>query len=149
MASEALLSIGQACEKAGLSARTVRYYEEIGLLEGVRRRAGGRRVYGANDLERLRFIQRLKALGLTLGEIKELSAVYAIGGSTEAMLERLDVLLGARIIDLDGRITELAALRDDMSKYREHVGSRIDALKISAGHLAEKSSDEPEAGGES
>ena len=143
------LPISEVCQRTDLSARTVRYYEEVGLLPGVRRRNGGRRVYGADEVERLRFIGRLKTLGLSLAEIKELNAVYAIGGSTEAMLERLDVLLGARIIDLDGRITELAALRDDMSKYREHVGSRIDALKITAGHLAEKSSDEPEPRGES
>ena len=59
------------CEQTGLSARTVRYYEELGLLPGVRRRSGGRRVYGTDELERLRFIQRLKALGLSLAEIKE------------------------------------------------------------------------------
>jgi DNA-binding transcriptional MerR regulator len=68
----------------------VRYYEELELLPGVRRRAGGRRVYGDGELERLRFIQRLKTLGLSLAEIRELNAVYAIGGSTDAMLLRLD-----------------------------------------------------------
>lgn len=129
MESEVLLSIGQACEKTGLSARTVRYYEEVGLLAGVRRRAGGRRVYGASDLERLRFIQRLKALGLTLGEIKELSSIYAIGGSTLAMLEKLEEQLSGRLSDLDSRIAELMTLRDDMSKYRDHVDARIGSLR--------------------
>ncbi len=57
-AEEGLLSISQVRELTGLSARTIRYYEELGLLPGVRRRAGGRRVYGADELERLRFIQR-------------------------------------------------------------------------------------------
>ena len=59
----------EVCAKSGLSARTVRYYEELGLLPGVRRRAGGRRVYGADEIERLRFITRLKALGLSLEQI--------------------------------------------------------------------------------
>ena len=125
--SESLdLSIQQTCERTGLSARTVRYWEELGLLPGVRRRSGGRRVYGNGELERLRFIQRLKALGLSLAEIKELNAVYAIGGSTQAMLVRLDDLLGTHLRDLDGRIRELSELRDEMSKYRDHVRSRTD-----------------------
>jgi DNA-binding transcriptional MerR regulator len=125
-------TIREVCDQTDLSPRTVRYYEEVGLLPGVRRRSGGRRVYGGDELERLRFIGRLKTLGLSLAEIKELNVVYAIGGSTAALLERLDGLLGARIGDLDGRIRELGALRDDMSKYRDHVCSRIDALKTSS-----------------
>lgn len=119
------LSIQKACDLTGLSPRTVRYWEELGLLPGVRRRNGGRRVYGGDEIERLRFIRRLKALGLSLAEVKELNAVYAIGGSTQAMLERLDDLLGSHLVDLDGRIQELSVLRDEMSKYREHVASRI------------------------
>ena len=128
MASEALLTIGQACEQTGLSPRTVRYYEELGLLEGVRRRVGGRRAYGSEDIERLRFIQRLKTLGLALAEIKELSAIYAIGGSTLAMLQKLEELLSARQSDLESRISDLMTLRDDMSRYRGHVESRIGSL---------------------
>jgi DNA-binding transcriptional MerR regulator len=122
-----LLSIAQVREKTGVSARTLRYYEELGLLPGVRRRAGGRRVYGRDELERLRFIQRLKKLGLTLAEVKQLNAVYAIGGSTFAMLQRLDELLGGHLGELDARIEELMALRDEIGKYRDHVRSRIDA----------------------
>ncbi len=129
MDSEALLTIGEACEKTGLSRRTVRYYEEVGLLEGVRRRVGGRRVYGADDVERLGFIQRLKALGLTLVEIKELSAIYAIAGSTQVMLEKLEEQLSTRLSDLESRIVDLMSLRDDMSKYRDHVDARIGSLR--------------------
>ncbi len=118
------LSIQEACDVTGLSPRTIRYWEELGLLPSIRRRNGGRRVYSADELERLRFICRLKALGLSLAEIKQLSAVYAIAGSTQAMLERLDDLLGAHLVDLDGRIAELSALRDEMSSYRDRVASR-------------------------
>ena len=126
------LSIGQVCRDSGLSARTVRYYEELGLLPGVRRRAGARRVYGADELERLRFISRLKALGLSLQEIADLNAVYAIGGSTAAMLQRLDQLLTGHLQDLDQRIAELGALRDEIQKYREHVGARERQLEDGA-----------------
>jgi DNA-binding transcriptional MerR regulator len=82
-------------------------------------------VYGADELERLRFISRLKALGLSLAEIKELNAVYAIGGSTAAMLGRLDELLARHRADVEARIGELAALRDEIDAYRSHVGRRI------------------------
>ena len=79
-----MLGIREVCDQTGLSARTVRYYEELGLLPGVRRRNGGRRVYAADELERLRFIQRLKTLGLSLAEIRELNDVHAIGISSQA-----------------------------------------------------------------
>jgi len=122
------LAISEVCRQTGLSARTIRYYEELGLLPGVRRRAGGRRVYGPDELERLRFIARLKALGLSLGEIGDLNAVYAIGGSTEAMLQRLDPLLTQRLQEVDARMRELGDLRDEIQKYRDHIESRIRAV---------------------
>ncbi len=124
-----MLSIGDICTKTGLSARTVRYYEEVGLLPGVRRRESGRRVYGTDEEERLRFITRLKTLGLSLAEIKELNAVHGLGGSTEAMLERLEELLDAHQDELDHRISELGSLRDQIRKYRSHVGERVEALR--------------------
>ena len=122
------LAIGAVCSTTGLSARTIRYYEEVGLLPGVRRRAAGRRVYGPDELERLRFIQRLKALGLSLAEIKELNTIHAIGGSTEAMLARLADQLDAHLLDLAARIDELQQLRDEMGQYRAHVQRRSRAL---------------------
>jgi len=126
------LSIGEVCDRTGLSARTVRYYEELGLLPGVRRRSGGRRVYGSDELERLEFIQRLKALGLSLHEIKELNSLYAIAGSTRAMLERLGDLLDAHLEGLAARIHELARLRGEMLRYREHVARRIASIGTDA-----------------
>jgi DNA-binding transcriptional MerR regulator len=126
MSDRESLSISEVCKRSGLSARTVRYYEELGLLPGVRRRAGGRRIYGADELDRLRFITRLKALGLALEEIGELNAVHAIGGSTRAMLARLDELLARRLREVDARISELGSLRDQICKYRDHVTERAD-----------------------
>jgi len=124
--------VSEVRERTGLSARTLRYYEELGLLPGVRRRAGGRRVYGDDEIERLCFIQRLKALGLSLAEIKELNAVYGIEGSTRAMLGRLDELLGRHLAEIDGRIEALMGLRDEISKYRDHVASRSERLAAPA-----------------
>jgi DNA-binding transcriptional MerR regulator len=118
-------AIGELCERTGLSPRTIRYYEEVGLLPGVRRRAAGRRVYGEDALERLSFIGRLKTLGLSLLEIKELNELYALAGSTHDMLSRLHGLLGEHLRELDGRIEALTALRDEMHGYRDHVARRL------------------------
>ena len=130
--AEDLLTVAEVRVRTGLTARTLRYYEEVGLLPGVRRRAGRRRVYGNDEIERLRFIQRLKALGLSLAEIKGLHAVYAIEGSTRAMLRRLDQLLGRHLEDVDARAAQLVTLRDEIAKYRDHVTSRIDGTAVAA-----------------
>jgi len=123
-----LRTITQVQQETGLSARTLRYYEELGLLPGVRRRAGGRRVYGADEIERIHFIQRLKKLGLSLAEIKGLNAIYGIAGSTEAMLTRLDQLLEGHDAEVESRIAELEALRGEIGQYRQRVRGRIRAL---------------------
>ena len=122
-------TIGEVAEITGLSPRTLRYYEELGLLPGVRRRAGRRRVYGPDELSRLRFIRRLKALGLSLAEIRQLNAVHRIAGSTAAMLERLDELLARQLADLDGRIAELTGLRAEIGRYRARIAGRIDRAR--------------------
>ncbi len=132
-AAEAPLTIAEVREVTHLSARTLRYCEELGLLPGVRRRAGGRRVYGADEVERLCFIQRLKTLGLSLAEVKELNAVYGIAGSTQAMLERLDLLLGRRFGDLETRVGELMGLRDEIGRYRDRVRSRSAGMRRHGG----------------
>ena len=125
--AEREFSISEVCARLDVSARTVRYYEELGLLPGVRRKSGARRVYGEDELQRLRFITRLKALGLSLEEVRELNAVHGLEGSTRAMLARLDALLGKHLADLDRRIAELGDLRDEISKYRDHVAERVEA----------------------
>jgi DNA-binding transcriptional MerR regulator len=127
--SDPTLSIAEVCDRTGLSARTVRYYEELGLLPSVRRKAGGRRIYGPGEIERLRFIQRLQLLGLSLAEIRELEDVHAVRGSTAAMLARLDQLLGQHLADLAGRIAELSGLRDQIENYRAHAATRADDLR--------------------
>ena len=141
-------TITDVCERTGLSPRTVRYYEEIRLLPDVRRRSNGRRVYGADELERLGFISRLKAIGLSLSEIRDLNAVYAIGGSTQDMLTRLRDLLTTHMEDVDRRIADLGDLRGELLRYRKHVDERVvDAGQTSVSDAAE-SQDGPRPGKE-
>src|SRR2546430_7101550 len=74
-AAPATFRIGELAAKVGLTERTIRYYEERGLLESVKRLDGGQRVYTDDDVRRLKFIQKLKVLGLSLAEMQELETL--------------------------------------------------------------------------
>ena len=124
-----LHSVRHVCDQIGVSARTLRYYEELGLLPGVRRRSGGRRAYGRDEIERLRFIQRLKSLGLSLQEIGELNAVYAIHGSTGAMLEKLRELLEQHLAGLEHKVRDLQTLQSEMKSYLDRIDRRMNGEK--------------------
>lgn len=117
--------IGELAARLGLTERTIRYYEEMGLLGSVRRAEGGRRVYTDDDVGRLKFIQKLKMLGLSLQEMHELERLYRQNGSNRQMLPRLIELLDAHIDATEDRITSLEALRDEIRSYREHVARRL------------------------
>ena len=128
--SDGEFPIGRLAREAGVSSRTIRYYEEIGLLKTARRYAGGRRVFQQDALERLRFIARLKRLGFTLGEISELSEVFELNRSTAAMLTVLDGKLGQHEAAIDEQIRELSRLREDLTAYRRHIGRRLQGLRM-------------------
>ncbi len=117
--------IGELAQRIGLTERTIRYYEELGLLESVKRLDGGQRVYTDEDVRRLRFIQKLKMLGLSLQEMLELERLYRRHRSNREVLPRLVELLDAHIATTDDRMSELAALRDEIRSYREHVARRL------------------------
>ena len=70
--AEKLHRIGEIAEKAGVTVRTIRYYEELGLLTAPTRKESEHRRYAGKDLLYLRRIQQLKSYGLTLNEIKEI-----------------------------------------------------------------------------
>jgi DNA-binding transcriptional MerR regulator len=131
-AEEALpgaLPIGRLAHLAGVSTRTVRYYEEIGLLRTARRYAGGRRVFPVEALERLRFIGRLKRLGFSLEEISHLNEVFALNQSTAAMLRVLDGQLARHIGALDKQMETLRRMRAELVAYRGRIGHRLESLE--------------------
>jgi DNA-binding transcriptional MerR regulator len=117
--------IGELAAKVGLTERTIRYYEELGLLESVKRLDGGVRVYTDDDVRRLKYIGKLKTLGLTLQEMLELERMYQRHRSNRNVLPRLVELLDAHLATLSDRMSELAALRDEIRSYREHVTQRL------------------------
>jgi len=117
--------IGELATRVGLTERTIRYYEELGLLESVKRLDGGVRVYTDDDLRRLRYIRKLKTLGLSLQEMLELESMYQRHRSNRTVLPRLMELLDAHLETINEKVGELQALQDEIRSYREHVARRL------------------------
>jgi DNA-binding transcriptional MerR regulator len=117
--------IGELSNSVGMSPRTIRYYEEIGLLNSVKRIEGGKRVYTDRDIQRLKFIKRLKHLGLTLSEMHELEDIYQIHQTNRKVLSRLLELLENHVGKIDERIQNLERLKEDIFNYQERIGQKL------------------------
>jgi len=117
--------IGDISNRVGLTERTIRYYEELGLLESVKRLDGGVRVYTDDDVRRLKYIRKLKTLGLSLQEMLELENLYRRHRSNRTVLPRLMELLDAHLETLEAKVNELKTLRDEIRSYKEHVAQRL------------------------
>ena len=124
-AKEQLTSIGEIAQKLEMSQRTIRYYEEIGLLNSIKRVEAGRRVYTDMDLRRLKLIKRLKIMGMTLSEMQELEAMWTIEKSNDKVLGRLLELLNNQLRRLDDRIADLNILRNEIVEYQRRIKSKI------------------------
>jgi len=105
------LSIGAAAERSGLPPKTIRYYEEIGLVRPLRS-ANGYRASGEKELRALRFLARARSLGFSIEECRELLALQADEDRASADVKRLAVGHLARI---DAKIAELVAMRGTLA----------------------------------
>ena len=117
------LRIGQLAEKAGLSTKTIRYYEQIGLLTKVPRNASGYRVYPESELARLRLISRSKLLGLSLAEIKEIVG-YVADGHCGTVQTRVMALISGKLEEIDARVAELSLLKETLLLYQRKLAQR-------------------------
>lgn len=117
--------IGDVAQKVGLTTRTIRYYEDIGLLNSVKRVEGGRRVYTDEDVRRLKFIKRLKVLGLSLEDMKELEELYLTHRSNDRVIPRLLELLNRHLETLESRIDQLTVLKRDIETYKRRLSEKI------------------------
>ena len=118
--------IGQLANLVGVSPRTIRYYEEIGLLNSISRLEGGKRVYTVQDYQRLKFIKRLKHLGLTLAEMHELEDIYQIHRTNKKVLPRLLELLEGHVEKIEERVRNLEKLRSEILSYHERIRTKLD-----------------------
>ena len=114
------LRIGELAADVHLKPKTIRYYEEIGLLPPPRRTGAGYRQYGTADRERLRFIAKAKVMGFTLREIGELLALRDGG---EEPCSYLGPLLDHKLAAIDVQLTLLAQLRTELQALRMEMAT--------------------------
>lgn len=115
-----VLTIGQVSKRTGISAKTIRYYEEVGLLPRPVRQQNHYRSYSQADVNRLLLLRRIKLLGTPLSEAKSLLTSATDARCVDAQ-ESLMRLVDDRLAALDQQISELLALRTDITEYRRQL----------------------------
>ncbi|MBO0351102.1 heavy metal-responsive transcriptional regulator [Phormidium pseudopriestleyi FRX01] len=112
LVGEKSLKIGEVSATSGLPVKTIRYYEEIGLLEPTVERANsGYRIFDSTVMNRLAFIKRSQSLGLSLTEIKDILQVHDRG---ELPCEEVRHHLEAKVTAIDEQIRSLETLRSEL-----------------------------------
>ena len=119
------MRIGELAERLGVTTKTIRFYESIGLLPDPARTASGYRSYEEQDAERLTFIRTAQRLGLSLDEIREIIAFRDRG---ERPCGYVAEVLDRQVADLDRRIQEMRGLRDELKhlQARARLGRDLD-----------------------
>jgi MerR family copper efflux transcriptional regulator len=112
------MRIGELAERARMSTKAIRYYEQIGILAPPARTPSGYRAYDQTALGRLEFVRAAQALGLTLGEIRQIIALRDHG---EAPCTHVTTLLQSRAAALDRRIDQLQRLRGELLQLAERA----------------------------
>jgi MerR family transcriptional regulator, copper efflux regulator len=111
------MNIGQAAEQSGVSAKMIRHYESIGLVERARRTDGGYRIYDGKDIHTLRFIRRARDLGFSMKEIAQLLGLWRNRRRASGDVRRV---AQQHISELDQKIVELQAMRRTLSELVQH-----------------------------
>jgi MerR family mercuric resistance operon transcriptional regulator len=116
------MKIGELATACFIPTQTIRYYERRGLLPPAERGSNGYRYYDESAPDRIRFIQRAQAAGLTLAEIAGVIQVRAQG---TAPCQHVDGLLNDKLAEVDQRIGELQQLRGELIELLDR-SSRLD-----------------------
>lgn len=103
--------IGTVAKESGVPIKTIRYYEELGLLKSSGRTEGGFRLFEADVFTRLHFIKRAQTLGLSLAEIKEFLNIHDEG---KLPCEHIKIQLENRVKAIDEQIRQLLILKQDL-----------------------------------
>ena len=110
------MNIGDVAERSGLPAKTIRYYEDIGLIRPDRSANGYRRFRDA-DLHKLAFLGRARSLGFTIEECRALLALYADPGRASADVKQV---AGEHLVQIDRKIAALRSMRGTLARLVEH-----------------------------
>ncbi len=125
-AASRLMQIGEAADRVGLSIRTIRHYEDAGLIVPSARSEGGFRLYTEPDLDRLAVVKRMKPLGFTLDEMRDLLAVLdalptAGADQRPALLDRLGMFHTVATARVDALREKLATAEGFADTLRRHL----------------------------
>lgn len=112
------MRIGELAAATGTTTKTLRFYEDTGLLHAARA-SNGYRDYGEDAVARLDFIRRGRAAGLSLAQIREVVDIRETGA---APCRHVHDLLGARLDAIDRQLADLQALRTIVAQLREKAG---------------------------
>ena len=116
------IQIGVLAKSLGITTRTIRYYEEIGLMGKTERPDGGTRSYSKDDIMRLKFILKLKNLGIPLKEMEKLSDIFDINKKNFATITpKLIEILDSHISKVDEKMSDFSSLRKDIVEYRMRI----------------------------
>lgn len=116
------VQIGALAKKLAITTRTIRYYEEIGLMGKSKRLGGSTRAYNRDEVLRLKFILKLKDMGISLKEIQELSEIFDINSQNfDLITPKLIEILDQHISRVDEKIASLSSLRQDIVDYRVRI----------------------------
>ena len=110
------MNIGAASRASGVPAKTIRYYEEIGLIGPPKRSEGNYRVYDDTDVQTLRFIQRARSLGFSVGEVAELLALWRDRARSSRQVK---ALANRHLEEIGGKIAALESMRDTLKELIE------------------------------
>ena len=112
------MRIGELAAATGMTTKTPRFYERIGLLPRAERSANGYRDYRPEVISLLDFIRRGRVAGLTLAQIREVIDIRETG---DAPCDHVFQLMTARVVDIDRQIAELAVLRAALIQRRDQA----------------------------
>jgi DNA-binding transcriptional MerR regulator len=110
-----LLTTGDMARRSQSTLRTVRFYEEAGLLHPSDRRDGGHRLFEERELHKLCFILDLREAGLSLADIRSLFALKTAARTAAEATERISEHLERRVVEMQRKITTLRSLREELA----------------------------------
>lgn len=119
--NEDYLQISDLSEMLGITARTIRLYEKMGLVDPPKRTDGRIRYYEKSDLKRFKFVLKLKTLGLSLGEMKELADIHKQEQIPAKVIPRLLEFLDNHLASIRERVMTLQSLENDIENFHERV----------------------------
>lgn len=131
----ATLQIGEVARRIGLSIRTIRHWEDMGLVTPTARSAGGFRLYSEDDVARLRLLRFMKPLDLTLEEMRELMRIRELlAAGTLDESDRVQALVWPRT---SAAGAEQARHVERLASYVDHAERRLDKLRAQVGEVEE------------